>query len=254
MSLWYLSAVCRYTTPGRESGRLLRHLCFSSSFLRLFNPGGSGHVQGARAHRAQRGLPLTWPRQDYIARLEEEEKHRSNRQPRAAARGRPPSWCPAATAGGQGKEHAPAPGARPHTAQQSKTNRPTAERSDLRGVGGHAAPTRSARLRPRRVRHTRAPPVPRHAQGLQSRSASTEARLARPMVLAGGQTAAALLLVRAAEDAGLDAGALRQYIAKPGKERESPQRDSGRSGEAAYLQERQAIREAPGGGVGGERK
>ena len=27
----------------------------------------AGHVQGALAHRAQRGLPLTWPRPDYIA-------------------------------------------------------------------------------------------------------------------------------------------------------------------------------------------
>lgn len=106
--------------PWPRSGRLLRHLCFSSSFLRLFNPGGSGHVQGAHAHRAQRGLPLTWPRQDYIALFEEEEKRRSNRQPRAAARGRPPPWCPAAMAGGQGKEHALAPGARPHTARPVK--------------------------------------------------------------------------------------------------------------------------------------
>jgi len=40
--------------PWPRRGRLLRHLCFSSSFLRCFNPGGSGHVKGARAHRAQR--------------------------------------------------------------------------------------------------------------------------------------------------------------------------------------------------------
>jgi hypothetical protein len=74
--------------PWPRRGRLLRHLCFSSSFPRLFNPGGQGHVKGARAHRAQRGLPLTWPRRDYIALSEEEEKRRSNRQPLAAARGR----------------------------------------------------------------------------------------------------------------------------------------------------------------------
>ncbi len=54
---------------------------------------------------------------------------------------------------------------------QSKTRRTTTERSDLRGVWGHVAPTRSA---------------------------STEARLARPPALAGGQTAVAVLLVRAA--------------------------------------------------------
>src|SRR2546430_17724135 len=53
-----------------------------------FIPGGSGQVQGARAHRAQRGLPLTWPRQDYIALFEEEAKGRIKRQPRAAASGR----------------------------------------------------------------------------------------------------------------------------------------------------------------------
>ena len=76
--------------PWPRSGRLLRHFSFSSSFLRCPNPGGSGHVKGALAHRAERGRPLTWPRQDYLALLEEEEKYRSNRQPRAAARGRPP--------------------------------------------------------------------------------------------------------------------------------------------------------------------
>ena len=52
--------------------------------------------------------------------LRRKKKRRSNRQPRAAARGRPPLWCPAATAGGQGKEHALAPGARPHTARRVK--------------------------------------------------------------------------------------------------------------------------------------
>ena len=60
--------------PWPRSGRLLRHFSFSSSFPRVPNPGGPGHVKGALAHRAERGLPWTWPRQDYIARLEEEEK------------------------------------------------------------------------------------------------------------------------------------------------------------------------------------
>ena len=92
--------------PLARKGRLLRHLCFSSSFPRLFNPGGQGYVKGARAHRAQRGRPLTWPRRDYLALPEEEEKRRSNRQPRAAARGRSSLWYPAAMAGGQGQEHA----------------------------------------------------------------------------------------------------------------------------------------------------
>ena len=60
--------------PWPQSGRLLRHFSFSSSFLRCPNPGGKGHVKGALAHRAQRGLPWTWPRRDYIAHPEEEEK------------------------------------------------------------------------------------------------------------------------------------------------------------------------------------
>jgi hypothetical protein len=139
-----------------------------------------------------------------------------------------------------------------HTARQYKTVRPTAERSDLRGAGGHAAPALHASPRPQRVRPARAPPVPRSAQGLRPRSASIEARLARPPACAGGQSVVAVLLVHAARP-GLDAGALRQYIAKSVKERKSPQRDNGRSGEAADLQERQAIRRAPGGGVGARR-
>src|SRR6266851_3165526 len=94
--------------PWPRRGRLLRHFSFSSSFLRCPNPGGPGHVQGALAHRAQRGLPLTWPRQDYLARLEEEEK--APRQPAAACgcQGPATAMVPAAMAGGQGKEHAPA--------------------------------------------------------------------------------------------------------------------------------------------------
>src|SRR2546425_643206 len=36
----------------------------------------------------------------------------------------------------------------PHTAQQSKTNRPTAERSDLRGGWGHGATTLRRGARP----------------------------------------------------------------------------------------------------------
>jgi hypothetical protein len=60
--------------PWPRSGRLLRHFSFSSSFPRVPIPVEQGHVKGALAHRAQRGLPLTWPRREYIALLEEEEK------------------------------------------------------------------------------------------------------------------------------------------------------------------------------------
>ena len=104
--------------PWPRSGRLLRHFSFSSSFLRCPNPGGQGHVKGALAHRAQRGLPWTWPRQDYIARLEEEEKAPQQSAAACGCQGPATAMCPAAMAGGQGKEHAPATGARQHTARQ----------------------------------------------------------------------------------------------------------------------------------------
>ena len=87
--------------------------------------------------------------------LRRKKKRRSNRQPRAAARGRPPPWCPAAMAGGQGKEHAPATGARQHTARPVKDHstyrgaqRPT------RGVGArcpHAARQPTPAPRPARA-------------------------------------------------------------------------------------------------------
>src|SRR5712692_8587710 len=57
----------------------------------------------------------------------------------------------------------------------------------------------------------------RHAPCLRPRSASTEACLACPTACAGGQPVVAVLLVCAAGPS-LDAGALRQYIAKPCKE------------------------------------
>src|SRR5205807_10226037 len=136
---------------------------------------------------------------------------------------------------------------------------------------------RSASRCPRRVRHARAPPVPRYAQGLRPRSASTETRLARPPACAGGQSVVAVLLVHAARP-DLDAGVLRQYIAKSRRREESSQRDrcrpsspvplwwatssvrrktraarraspgAGRSGTAAYLQERMRSAEPLGGG------
>src|SRR6266446_622066 len=203
--------------PWPQSGRLLRHFSFSSSFLRCPNPGGEGHVKDALAHRAERGLPWTWPRQDYIAPPEEEEK--APQQPAAACGCQGPAtamvprchgWrsgegararhrCPAA--------HSPAskrPFIRPRSA------------ATCEGGGGTLPP--------------RGPPAPRP----------------------GGPD--------------LDAGALRQYIAKPSKEggkttegqrqadthverkpraarRVAP--GTGRSGDAAYLWERQRAAEPP---------
>ena len=142
--------------------------------------------------------------------LRRKKKRRSNRQPRAAARGRPRLCAPPPRRAVRGEEHGPAPGARQHTA------RPVKDRSTYlgsaatrRGVWGHVASTLHASPRLRLVRHT---------QGLRLRSASTAVRLTRPHARAGGQTAVAVLLGRAARPS-LDAGALRQYIAKPGKER-----------------------------------
>jgi hypothetical protein len=207
--------------PWPRRGRLLRHLCFSSSFLRFPNPGGWGHVQGARAHRAERGLPLTWPRQDYIARLEEEEKRRSNRQPRTAARGRPRPWPPPPRLAVRGQEHASATSARQHTARPVKDHL-TYSGAQRPPRGGGARCHHTVHLPPPAPRQARAcAACPRHAQGLRPRSASTEVRLTRPHALAGGQTAVAVLLVRAARP-GLDAGALWQYIAKSCKEGGKP--------------------------------
>jgi hypothetical protein len=52
--------------------------------------------------------------------LRRKKKRRSNRQPRAAARGRPPSWSPPSRLAVRGQEHGPAPGARQHTARAVK--------------------------------------------------------------------------------------------------------------------------------------
>src|SRR5215510_529847 len=63
--------------PWPRRGRLLRHLCFSSSFPRVPNLGGARPCQGG-THCVQWGgrwrPALTWPRRDYIALLEEKEK------------------------------------------------------------------------------------------------------------------------------------------------------------------------------------
>src|SRR6266851_577453 len=106
--------------PWPRSGRLLRHFSFSSSFLRGPNPGGPGHVKGALAHRAQRGLPWTWPRRDYIAHPEEEEKAPQQSAAACGCQGPATAMVPAVTAGGEGKEHAPATGARQYTARPVK--------------------------------------------------------------------------------------------------------------------------------------
>jgi len=179
--------------PWPQSGRLLRHLCFASSFLRCPDPGGSGHVKGALAHRAQRGLPWTWPRKDYLALLEEEEK--APQQPAAACGCQGPAtamvprchgWrsgegaragpqCPAA--------HSPA-SKRPFDLQRSAAT--------CEGGGGTLPP----RCTPAHARVSSGTSVRLLSPG--TRNACTEVRLARPPALAGCQTAVAVLLVRAA--------------------------------------------------------
>ena len=109
---------------------------------------------------------------------------------------------------------------KPSTASRAAAHSPASarpldlpwERSDARGVGGARCPRAVRQPTP-----ARASPVPRHAQGLRPRSASTEASLARLTACAGGQPAVAVLLVRAARP-GLDAGALRHYITNAYKE------------------------------------
>src|SRR6266446_3142100 len=114
--------------PWPQSGRLLRHLSFSSSFLRCPNPGGEGHVKDALAHRAERGLPWTWPRQDYIAPPEEEEKAPQQ---------------PAAACGCQGP--ATAMGARCHHAARKRTPAPRLARAWAACPSARAGPAPAVR-------------------------------------------------------------------------------------------------------------
>ena len=80
--------------------------------------------------------------------LRRKKKRRSNRQPRAAARGRPPSWSPPSRLAVRGQEHGPAPGARPHTARTVK---------DHLTYSGAQRPARGGGAR---CPHAARPPVP----------------------------------------------------------------------------------------------
>src|SRR5712691_2603423 len=159
--------------PWPRRGRLLRHFSFSSSFLRCPNPGGQGHVQGALAHRAQRGLPWTWPRRDYIAHPEEEEKAPQQSAAACGCQGPATAMVPAVTAGGEGKEHAPATGARQHTARPVKDHLTySGAQRPARGGGARCPHTeRQPTPAPHPARACAA--WPRYAQGLRPWSAST---------------------------------------------------------------------------------
>jgi hypothetical protein len=146
--------------PWPRRGRLLRHFLFF--FLLPARPqswrtrpcqGGTHCVQwGGRWRPA-----LTWPRRDYIALLEEEEKRRSNGQRCvSAARGRPQRLLPRCQ-GGRSGEGARDPPLVPGSTQPGSKRPFDLQRSaaTCEGWGGtlpprctpaHASPTRHARV------------------------------------------------------------------------------------------------------------
>ena len=172
---------------------------------RVSRGGPSG--AGERAARAltQERAPRT------LRRLQAGKPQRSDAGQGSAPERRPPARPPRPWEAFHG---VPIRGTQPG---QCKTARLTlgAQRR-TRGVGARCHHTVHLPP-PALVRHARAPPVPRHVQGLRPRSASTEARLVRPLALAGGQTRVAVLLVRATRPS-LDAGALRHYSTNACKE------------------------------------
>ena len=136
--------------------------------------------------------------------------------------------CPAAMAGGQGKEHAPATGARQHTARPVKDHS-TYQRSAATGEGcGGTLPPRCP---------------PAHA------SAASGTRVRR---LSPGTRRACDRGPPAPRPGGpdLDAGALRQYSAQPSRREESP-RARGRPTPTVEMEAQGGARAAPGTGRSG---
>jgi hypothetical protein len=138
--------------PWPQSGRLLRHLCFffllpalSQSWRSRPWQGGTHCVQWGGMERLRD--PLPWPRQDYIAPPEEEENAPQQSAAACGCQGPATAMVPAAMADGQGKEHAPAPGARQHPAQPVKDHSTyNGAQRPARGVGPRG-PTLHARPR-----------------------------------------------------------------------------------------------------------
>jgi hypothetical protein len=195
---------------------------------------------------------LTWPRRDYIALSEEEEKRRSNRQPFCGCQG--PATAALTPASGRalrGRSTRPATGARQHTARQSK--RPfDLQRSaaTCEGWGGTLPPRCT----------------PAHARAASS---TRVRRLSQARI----KPATAVRQLESSGGPGLNAGARRQYSAETSKERGkttagerrtkpvlrgSPgQRDraatgTGRGDTAAYMQEWMRSAEPPWGVEGRE--
>jgi hypothetical protein len=179
--------------PWPRRGRLLRHLWFF--FLLPARPqswrtrpcqGGTHCVQwGGRWRPA-----LTWPRRDYLAHLEEEEKRRSNRQPRAAARGRPQRRFPRRQ-GGHSGEGARDPSLVPGSTQPGSKRPFDLQRSAATGEG--CGDTLAPRCPPARARSSSGRSVCRLSPGMP-RACDCGPFAPKP----GGPD--------------LDAGALRQYI------------------------------------------
>jgi hypothetical protein len=152
------------TAPGRDAAGCCGICGFSSSFPRVPNPGGARPCQGG-THCVQWGgrwrPALTWPRRDYIALLEEEEKRRSNGQRCvSAARDRPQLRLPRRQ-GGRSGEGARARSRCPRGTQPG-SKRPIERHSAAawQGFGGaeppkgapaHASPARRERARAARA-------------------------------------------------------------------------------------------------------
>jgi hypothetical protein len=190
---------------------------------------------------------------------------------KTAAASRRPGERPQRCAQPRGRRDTPRPWGAFHGSCVSRTQ-PGSKRLGVQqgsaatceGWGG-TLPPRGPPAHATSVRHERAPPVPLHAQCLRPRSASTDARLARPIALAGCQTVVAVLLVRAVHPVlaggsspdggqhasgpptrqsqaqphplwgpGLDAGALRQYIASLARREERQERDRWRPSSPAH--------------------
>jgi hypothetical protein len=221
---------------------------------------GEAHAEGAGVKAAQRSAARLERRRSGRSRaLTQERAQRTLRRLQAgrtaAARCRPGERLPS----GAHPRGLPGHG-KPSTASRSAAHSPASERpldlpwerSDTRGVWGHVATTRSTCYRQHRVRHARAPPVPRYAQGQRPWSASTAACLARhtPSLAVRTQWPSCWCRQRGQALTQKPGGITFQTLAR----REDRQRrTSGRSGTAADLQERSAIRVAPERGLRGGR-
>ncbi len=146
--------------------------------------------------------------------LRRKKKRRSNRQPPAAARGWPRPWSPPPRLAVRGQEHGPATEARQHTARSVKDHLTySGAQRPARGVGA---------------------PLPPHGTPVHARA---EARLTRSLARAGVRLRwpCCWCAQRGRALTQESCGSTLQNLAR---RVERPQRASGRSGEAAYLQER----------------